>query len=263
MTFVGYQKTLLETSIENILKISGSGNKDLVSSLSEGEKGELILRETPFYGEKGGQIGDRGIIKKGDNIFMVEDSRIPVEGIYTHKGILKKGQLKAGDEVTAEVDHVYRKNISRNHTATHVLHWALRNVFGSEVKQAGSFVGEDRFRFDYSIYNAPTKDNLKKVERMINEKFRTMISAVFETTREFAEEIGAMSFFGEKYGKFVRVVEIDNYSRELCGGVHVTRTGDIGIFKITSETSVGANLRRIEALQVCMHIIIWKKRKRY
>ena len=249
VTFVGYQKTLLETSIENILKISGSGNKELVSSLSEGEKGELILRETPFYGEKGGQIGDRGIIKKGDNIFMVEDSNIPVEGIYTHKGILKKGQLKAGDEVTAEVDHVYRKNISRNHTATHLLHWALRNVFGSEVKQAGSFVGEDRFRFDYSIYNAPTKDNLKKVERMINEKIQNNDTVrCFETTREFAEEIGAMSLFGEKYGKFVRVVEIDNYSRELCGGVHVTRTGDIGIFKITSETSVGANLRRIEAV---------------
>ncbi|HEY4662933.1 MAG TPA: alanine--tRNA ligase [Candidatus Humimicrobiaceae bacterium] len=249
VTFVGYQKNLLKTKIENIIKIDDSGNKELVSSLSQGEKGELILMETPFYGEKGGQIGDRGAIKKGDNIFIVEDSTIPVEGIYTHKGILKKGQLKAGDEVNAEVDHIYRKNISRNHTATHLLHWALRHVFGSEVKQAGSFVGEDRFRFDYSIYNAPVKDNLKKVERMINEKIQNNDTVrCFETTREFAEEIGAMSLFGEKYGKFVRVVEIDNYSRELCGGVHVTRTGDIGIFKITSETSVGANLRRIEAV---------------
>lgn len=249
VTFVGYQKNLLKTTIENIIKIDDSGNKELISLLSEGEKGELILKETPFYGEKGGQIGDRGTIKKGDNIFIVEDSKVPVEGIYTHKGILKKGQLKTGDEVNAEVEHVYRKNISRNHTATHLLHWALRNVFGSEVKQAGSFVGEDRFRFDYSIYNAPTKDNLKKVERIINEKIQNNDTVrCFETTREFAEEIGAMSLFGEKYGKFVRVVEIDNYSRELCGGVHVIRTGDIGIFKITSETSVGANLRRIEAV---------------
>ncbi|MFA5014437.1 MAG: alanine--tRNA ligase [Actinomycetota bacterium] len=247
--FIGYQKNVLKTTIENIIKISDSGKRELVSGLSEGEKGELILRETPFYGEKGGQIGDRGIIKKGDNLFIVEDSTIPVEGIYTHKGVIKKGQLKAGDEVNAEVDHIYRKNISRNHTATHLLHWALRNVFGTEVKQAGSFVGEDRFRFDYSIYNAPAKENLRKVERMVNEKIQANDTVrCFETTREFAEEIGAMSLFEEKYGKFVRVVEINNYSRELCGGVHVVRTGDIGIFKITSETSIGANLRRIEAV---------------
>jgi len=153
-----------------------------------------------------------------------------------------------GDPVSAEVDYKSRKNISRNHTATHLLHWALRNVFGNEIKQCGSFVVEDRFRFDYSIYTAPSKEDLRKVERMINEKIQNNDSVrCFETTREFAKEIGATALFGEKYGEFVRVVEINNYSRELCGGIHVNRTGDIGIFKIMTEASIGTNLRRIEA----------------
>ncbi len=249
VVFVGYQKNVSETIIESIVKIDKYGNRELTSKLPEGEKGEIILKETPFYGEKGGQIGDRGIIKKGNNIFIVEDCKIPVDGIYAHIGSVKKGELRVGDEISAEIDRSRRKDISRNHTATHLLHWALRNVFGNEVKQAGSFVGEDRFRFDYSIYNAPSEEKLNKVERMINEKIQNNDSVrCFETTREFAEEIGAISLFGEKYGKFVRVVEINNYSRELCGGIHVSRTGDIGIFKIMAETSIGANLRRIEAV---------------
>jgi len=246
--FIGYQKSKAKTVIENIIKIDKNGNKDLTSKLYEGEKGEIILRETPFYGEKGGQIGDKGIIRKGENFFTVADCKIPVEGINIHKGIVKKGELKVGDPVSAEVDYKSRKNISRNHTATHLLHWALRNVFGNEIKQCGSFVGEDRFRFDYSIYTAPSKEDLRKVERMINEKIQNNDSVrCFETTREFAKEIGATALFGEKYGEFVRVVEINNYSRELCGGIHVNRTGDIGIFKIMTEASIGTNLRRIEA----------------
>jgi len=247
--FIGYQKNESKTIIENIIRIDKNGNKELASKLLQGEKGEIILKETPFYGEKGGQIGDKGIIRKNDNIFIVDDCNIPIEGIYIHRGSVKKGELKVGDEISAEVDSSHRKNISKNHTATHLLHWALRNVFGNEIKQAGSFVGEDRFRFDYSIYNAPSEENIKKVERMINEKIQNNDSVrCFETTREFAEEIGTTALFDEKYGKFVRVVEINNYSRELCGGIHVSRTGDIGLFKIITETSIGANLRRIEAV---------------
>ncbi|PIU28749.1 MAG: alanine--tRNA ligase [Candidatus Hydromicrobium americanum] len=246
--FIGYKRSKAKTIIENIIKIDKNGNTELTSKLYEGEKGEIILRETPFYGEKGGQIGDKGIIRKGENFFVVTNCKIPVEGINIHKGGVKKGELEVGDEVSAEVDYNRRINISKNHTATHLLHWALRNVFGSEIKQSGSFVGEDMFRFDYSIYTEPSEEDLRKVERMINEKIQNNDSVrCFETTREFAEEIGAISLFGEKYGKFVRVVEINNYSRELCGGIHVNRTGDIGIFKIIMETSIGANLRRIEA----------------
>ncbi|TET13779.1 MAG: alanine--tRNA ligase [Actinobacteria bacterium] len=246
--FIGYQRSKAKTVIENIIKIDKNGNKELTSKLYDGEKGEIILRETPFYGEKGGQIGDKGIIRKGENFFAVTDCKIPVEGVNIHKGRVKKGELKVVDEVSAEVDYNSRKNISKNHTATHLLHWALRNVFGNEIKQCGSFVGEDRFRFDYSIYTAPSKEDLRKVERMINEKIQNNDPVrCFETTREFAKEIGATALFGEKYGKFVRVVEINDYSRELCGGIHVNRTGDIGIFKIITEASIGANLRRIEA----------------
>ncbi len=247
--FIGYQNISSETVIENIIRTDKNGSKKIVPDLSEAEKGEIILRKTPFYGEKGGQIGDKGIIKKGETYFKVNECVIQVEGIYVHKGILNKGKLRAGDMVSAVVDHKHRKNISRNHTATHLLHWALRSVFGKEVKQSGSFVGEDKFRFDYSIYSLPGSKELEKVERIVNEKIQNNDTVrCFETTREFADEIGAISLFDEKYGKFVRVVEINNYSRELCGGIHVKRTGDIGIFKIIAETGIGANLRRIEGV---------------
>ncbi len=247
--FAGYQKTRLKTVIEHIIKIDKNGDKKVVSSLHNGEKGEILLKETPFYGEKGGQIGDKGSIKKDDNLFNVKECVIPVEGIYIHRGILSKGNIKSGDQVNAEVDSYRRKDISRNHTATHLLHWALRNIFGNEIKQSGSFVGEDKFRFDYTIHKPPGKEDIMKAERMINEKIQNNDTVrCFETTREFAEELGAVALFDEKYGKFVRVVEIDNYSRELCGGIHVNRTGDIGIFKILSDSGIGANLRRIEAV---------------
>ncbi|MEA2016298.1 MAG: alanine--tRNA ligase [Actinomycetota bacterium] len=247
--FSGYQKYSAKTSIEAILKVDKDGNKKLVPGLSEGDKGELILRETPFYGEKGGEAGDRGIIRKDKSIFSVGDCTIPFGDIYTHIGTVKKGGFKTGDKVSAEVDRSYRRDISKNHTATHILQWVLRSIFGDEIKQAGSFVGEDRFRFDYSIYNAPSGDDIKRIESIVNEKIQSDDPVrCFETTREYAKEIGAMALFDEKYGKFVRVVEIDNYSRELCGGIHVRRTGEIGLFKIISESSVGANLRRIEAL---------------
>ncbi len=246
--FSGYNKYSIKTLIKNIVKIDKQGNKKLTSKLSGGEKGEIILKETPFYGEKGGEAGDKGIIRRDGSIFSVSDCVIPFEGIYTHIGVIKKGELKIGDEVSAEVNRGYRRDISKNHTATHILHWVLRSIFGDAIKQAGSFVAEDRFRFDYSIYDAPSEGDIKRIESIVNEKIQNDDPVrCFETTREFSEEIGAIALFDEKYGKFVRVVEIDNYSRELCGGIHVRRTGEIGLFKIISDSSTGANLRRIEA----------------
>lgn len=253
--FTGYQKYRTETVIEKIIKIDGDGSgtgtvsKKPVLELSEGEKGEIILKETPFYGERGGQVGDRGIITYDNNTFIVDDCTIPVEGIIVHKGFMEKGKLKVGDKVEAEIDRNRRKNISKNHTTTHILHWALRSLYGNEVKQSGSYVDEDRFRFDYTLYNAPSEEDINKIEEIVNKKIQNDDPVrCFETTREFAEEIGAVALFDEKYSKFVRVVEINNYSRELCGGTHVARTGEIGLCKIISDSSVGANLRRIEAV---------------
>lgn len=248
--FVGYEKCESSSHIVGILKRKTNGNsKEVTETVSAGEEAEIILDLTPFYGEKGGQIGDRGFIKSSTGIFRVEDCKIPVEGLITHNGRCKEGYLKTGDDVEAKVDVAFRNSVSKNHTSTHLLHWALRSIFGKEITQAGSFVGERGFRFDYAIYSPPSSEELAMLERIINEKIQSNdIVRCFETTKEYADEIGAISLFDEKYGKFVRVVEIGNYSRELCGGTHVKRTGEIGLFKITSESSIGANLRRIEAV---------------
>ena len=247
--FVGYQENRLRSKVISIIEITRDGKKEFVSSLSEGKTGEVILKATPFYGEKGGQIGDKGIIKTNEGIFIVEDCKIPIEGIIAHIGRVDKGKLTVGDEVDAEIDIKFRKNVSKNHTATHLLHWALRNIIGKKAVQAGSFVGKDRFRFDYTIYSTPSIKKLDRVEEIVNEKIQNNdIVRCFETTKEYADEIGTISLFDQKYGKFVRVVEIDDYSRELCGGTHVNRTGEIGLLKIISEYSIGANLRRIEAV---------------
>ncbi len=246
--FVGYSKDSIKTTVIKILKNVDGGLAEEASGISAGEEGEIILKETPFYAERGGQVGDSGTVIAPGGTFRVDDCRVPVEGIYTHKGAAFEGEIKIGDEVEARVNKIKRGDISRNHTSTHILQWALRTVFGDEIKQSGSRVSNESFRFDYSFYSVPSEEKLAKVERLINEKIQDNDTVrCFETTREYAEEIGAVALFDEKYGKFVRVVEIDGYSRELCGGIHVKRTGDIGIFKIISDINIGANLRRIEA----------------
>lgn len=246
--FAGYEKEALKTSVKGLIKISDDGNGVAAKELAAGEKGEIILDRTVFYGEKGGQTGDKGIIRSAGGIFIVNDTQIPLEDIYIHKGSIKEGKIKSGDEVEIEIDRKKRGSIKRNHTSTHLLHWALRNVFGEEVRQSGSYLDDNRLRFDYSIYEAPRRQQLLKIEKMINEKIqRDDPVRCFETTMEYAREIGTVALFDTKYGKFVRVVEIDDYNRELCGGTHVKRTGEIGIFKIISDISIGANLRRIEA----------------
>ncbi len=248
--FVGYESNSSETVILSILLNDNSLKKE-TNELNEGQKGELIIKKTPFYGEKGGAAGDKGKIsvKHNNYLFEVNDTQIPFEGLIVHKGIVKKGSFKVGDEVFAEVELSFRKNISRNHTATHLLHWALRNILGSEVEQAGSFVSDERLRFDYKVFGKCEEDFIDKAEILVNKKILDNdIVKIFETSREYAQEIGATALFEEKYGQFVRVVEIGNYSRELCGGIHVKRTGEIGLFKILSDTGIGSNLRRIEAV---------------
>ncbi len=246
--FIGYQNLQVNTEVLKIFKYDKKENLTPVETLEENNKGEIILKSTPFYGEKGGQIGDTGAISVNGSKFEVTDTQIPVDGIYIHKGKLKKGKIKVGDKIKASVDIKSRKDVSKNHTATHLLHWALRNVLGQEVKQSGSFVSPGRLRFDYTTYQTPKKEDLERIEKLVNEKIQANDTVrCFETTREYAQEIGAISLFEEKYGKFVRVIEVNNYSRELCGGTHVRRTGELGIFKILSDTSIGANIRRIEA----------------
>lgn len=247
--FTGYFNYKQDSTIKAILKLDEKNIATKVSSLSVNQRGEIILDKTPFYPEKGGAIGDKGIIKLDNNKFLVEDTQTPIEGLIVHRGIVLEGEFKVGDNVISEVDINFRKNVSKNHTATHILHWALRLLLDSNVKQAGSFVADNKFRFDYITDKAPSNEELEKLEKIINEKIQQDdIVRCFETTLDYAKEIGAVALFEEKYKKYVRVVEINNYSRELCGGIHVKRTGEIGIFKILSDSSIGQNIRRIEAL---------------
>lgn len=247
--FTGYFNYKQDSTIKAILKLDEKNIATKVSSLSVNQRGEIILDKTPFYPEKGGAIGDKGIIKLVNNKFLVEDTQTPIEGLIVHRGIVLEGEFKVGDNVISEVDINFRKNVSKNHTATHILHWALRLLLDSNVKQAGSFVADNKFRFDYITDKAPSNEELEKLEKIINEKIQQDdIVRCFETTLDYAKEIGAVALFEEKYKKYVRVVEINNYSRELCGGIHVKRTGEIGIFKILSDSSIGQNIRRIEAV---------------
>ncbi len=246
--FVGYEHDEYLSDITSIIYVS-KDKKEIRDFVTEGQNAEIILQKTPFYGEKGGQVGDGGLIETDKGSFLVEDTLIPIEGLIVHAGKVLDGKISLKESAKVKVDPNFRKNISKNHTATHLLHWALRSIFGKEVTQAGSLVSNEKLRFDYNLYTSGCKDSVSRIEKMVNEKIQNNdIVKVFETTKEYADEIGVISLFDEKYGKFVRVVEINNYSRELCGGIHVKRTGDIGIFKIISESGIGANLRRIEAI---------------
>jgi alanyl-tRNA synthetase len=246
--FVGYESERHIGKVNSIIEVSAE-KKSQSQLIEEGQKAELILDKTPFYAEKGGQVGDGGLIVTEKSTFLVENTTMPVEGLIVHSGKVIEGKIHLNDKVEAKVDPNFRKNISKNHTATHLLHWALRSIFGKEVTQAGSLVSNEKLRFDYNLYAKGFKDSISRIEKMVNEKIqKNDLVKSFETTKEYADEIGVISLFEEKYGKYVRVVELGSYSRELCGGTHVRRTGEIGLFKIISDTGIGANLRRIEAL---------------
>ncbi len=241
--FLGYET--LKADSEIVAIFSDGRQKERIS---EGEDAEIILSKTPFYGEAGGQVGDTGYIRKDKAIFRVNDTK-KAGDLIIHIGKLEKGSLSSGDLVQAQVDEERRKKIMANHTATHLLHAVLRDILGEHVKQAGSLVAPDRLRFDFSHFSQIGWEKLEKIEQTVNRYIRENIPVkTYQMKREDAIRSGAIAIFEEKYGDIVRVVEIEGISKELCGGTHVRRTGDIGVFKIISESSVASNVRRIEAV---------------
>lgn len=242
--FTGYGDSSAETLIRTII-IEGQE----AEAAGQGEAAEIVLEATPFYAEMGGQVGDLGTIETETGIFEVSDTYFPVAGLAAHKGRVTKGDLKAGQAATAKLDVERRSAIKRNHTATHIIHWALRMVLGEHVRQGGSHVDEHRLRFDFTHGAALSAEETLHIENLVNKKIlENKPVRGYTTTYKYAVDSGALAFFGEKYGKHVRVLEIGDFSRELCGGTHVARAGDIGQVRITSESSIGANLRRIEAV---------------
>jgi alanyl-tRNA synthetase len=240
--FKGYVS--LETQAK-VLALYKDGSA--VPQLNEGEQGVVVLDSTPFYAESGGQVGDTGLLKSEQGIFAVEDTQKIQAAVFAHHGVLKTGSLKVGDNLKATVDLTARNNIMRNHSATHLMHKALREVLGGHVQQKGSLVDADKTRFDF-VHNAPmTEQEIAQVEAIVNAEILANAECQARVMDiESAQKTGAMMLFGEKYGDEVRVLDIGS-SRELCGGTHVNRTGDIGLFKITGESGVAAGIRRVEA----------------
>ena len=242
--FVGYDKTEAEGKVLVL-----TTEDEIVEALTDGQEGTIITDETPFYATKGGQIGDTGVIATADCEFVVEET-IQLQGEKIgHVGKVVRGMIKVGDTVSMKIDVQRRLDTCNNHSATHLLQKALQIVLGSHVAQAGSLVGEDRLRFDFTHFSAMTEEEIAKVEQIVNEKIEEAIQVV---TREMpideARKIGAMMLFGEKYGEIVRVVSMGDFSVEFCGGTHVPNTSVIHSFKIISEQGVAAGVRRIEAL---------------
>jgi len=219
-------------------------------NVEKGTRAEFVLDQTPFYGQAGGQVGDMGLIAKEDSKFKVVDTAKFSQDLIIHKGTVKEGMLSVGDELEARVDLGQRKATALNHSATHLLHAALREVLGDHVKQAGSLVAADRLRFDFSHFTQTSAESLKEVENIVNKYIRDNMAIQTEVmSKDEAVKTGAMAIFEERYGESVRVVRMGHdVSMELCGGTHTRRTGDIGLFRIISEGAVGANVRRIEAL---------------
>jgi alanyl-tRNA synthetase len=243
--FMGYETLTYMSDVVSLIK----GGQE-VSSANEGEKVEVILDRSPFYGESGGQQGDAGWISKEGMTLMVTGTSKFGKGLISHRGIVESGSISVGDRVEALVDEDKRRATALNHTATHLLHAALREVLGDHVKQAGSLVSSERLRFDFSHFTQVSREQLKEVEALVNQHIRGNHSvSTIETSREDAMKTGAMAIFEERYGDKVRLVSVgEDVSKELCGGTHTGRTGDIGLFIIVSEGAVAANVRRIEAL---------------
>jgi alanyl-tRNA synthetase len=242
-TFKGYETVKLETEIISLIK-----DNTKVNELSRFEEGVVILKETPFYGESGGQVGDKGKISGDNFILEVLDTKL-YDDLRLHNVKVVEGEVKLGDKVTASVDVLRRDAIRRNHSATHLLHKALKEVLGEHVNQAGSYVTPDRLRFDFTHFESITPNDLKKVEDRVNEMiFKGLDVETIETTLDEAYKLDAIGLFEEKYKNDVRIVKMGNYSQELCGGTHVVNTSNIGLFKIISETSIASGFRRIEAI---------------
>lgn len=243
-SFVGYDRLVHDSKISVL-----TTETELVEVLTTGQVGTIIVAETPFYATMGGQQADIGIITLGENEFKVEDTINLQGGKIGHVGKVIKGMFKIGDLVTLSVCESNRSNTGKNHSATHLLQKALRNVLGSHVEQAGSYVAADRLRFDFTHFSALTKEEIKKVEDVVNEEIAHNLPVITEEmTLDEAKKTGAMALFGEKYSDKVRVVKMGDFSVELCGGTHVPNTNTITAFKIISESGIAAGVRRIEAL---------------
>ncbi|MFL5883421.1 MAG: alanine--tRNA ligase, partial [Actinomycetota bacterium] len=244
-TFVGYETTTAEGRLLGLLR-----DGEELAAASEGDQVELILDRTPFYAEGGGQVGDTGLVRTGGGaVLQVTDTRPGLEGFYVHTARVVSGEPQVGDQVHAEVDADRREAVTRSHTATHTLHWALRDQLGEHARQQGSLVDAGRLRFDFAHFQAVPSEQLAEIEASVNRQLLADPDIkVWHGTLAEAEAAGALSLFGEKYGSVVRVVEVGDFSRELCGGTHVGHGSQVGPVHVVGEASIGANLRRIEAL---------------
>ena len=242
--FLGYTETSGQGKVTAIV-VDGA----FVDMLEEGAEGMIILDRSPFYAEKGGQIGDTGMLKSETQLFHVTDCQPPYKGVIAHIGKMEKGNLHVGDPIIASIDTERRQKIANNHTATHLLNWALQKVLGEHIKQAGSVVEPSRLRFDFSHHKAATTKEIRQIEDLINSKIRDNLPVKwYELSYEEAQQKPEIKqFFGEKYDSVVRVIDID-YSKELCGGTHTSAVGNIGLFRIAKEGSIAAGIRRIEAV---------------
>ena len=242
--FLGYDHLSAEAEIAALIQAN-----ELVSGVTEGDKVSVVLNRTPFYGESGGQIGDVGIIAGRESTLEVVNTSKPSPDLFLHECKVIEGEITAAAEVEAKVDAARREHIAASHTATHILHSALRTILGDHVGQAGSLVEPGRLRFDFTHFEAVSPDLLHDIEASINEKIRLNdIIEVDLMPLQQAKDRGALAFFGEKYGEIVRLVQIGGYSKELCGGTHVNATGEIGLVQLVNESSIAAGVRRIEAL---------------
>ena len=250
--FVGYELTEQESKIAAIL--SGGVSVD---HATQGQQVEIVISQSPFYAEGGGQLGDRGLISGPNGVVAVEDTQSPVAGLIVQRGTVEQGEISVGDVVTASVEVARRLDSSRNHSGTHILHAALRSVLGAHVRQAGSFVAPERLRFDFSHVSALTRDELLSIQSLANDKVRGDLTVTsHETSYSEAVREGALAFFGDRYGDVVRVVTMapaphsmeDAFSVEVCGGTHVSATGQVGTLAVLGESSIGGGMRRIEAV---------------
>jgi len=242
--FLGYQTLEAEGHLVALLL---DGQRSGVAE--EGQDVRLVLDRTPFYAESGGQVADHGYVRTGGGLIRVVDAQWGPGEVIVHAGVVQSGEVREDEDVHAEVDRVRREATARSHTATHVVHWTLRHVLGEHARQAGSLVAPGRLRFDFPHHSAVPRDLLAQAEEVANHRLAEDAQVrIYETTFEEAKNQGALALFGERYGEFVRVVEVGDYSIELCGGTHVPRTGNVAIVRILGEGSIGAGMRRVEAL---------------
>lgn len=242
--FLGYEE---ERSRGSILSILADG--EVVDRAEEGQMVELFLDRTPFYAERGGQVGDIGFVETETGIFTVLDTQHAIHGLHGHRGRVESGAIHAGQDVTAVIDSPRREAIRKSHTGTHLLHWAVRDTLGDHAAQAGSLVEAGRLRFDFSHHGKVAPEELAAIEAATNDRIIANFGVnVLYTSKEEADEMGALAFFGETYGEVVRIVKVGEFSIELCGGTHARTSGQVGPLIITSESSIGSNMRRVDAL---------------